>query len=286
MKYLYTMDEFRPFSPPPSPSPIAALKQFNQRSTFRWPFSLKYLYTMDEFRLLASSPSPSPSPSPIAADVVPLPETTSTISVSAEDLTPSAEISELDISGLVESDEDSEVIIFPMPNVSLEPKANIKPLYSSDDNYHPKLPNSLRKRIFEAFVKSAFDGSYSRKFIPRNSLIRLVTEGSVVVELRFNKARHQPEDAELVTYICSNAVKIFATAVYMKCTGERLRKMMRRLHKHTITDEDLPMQLEDSESKWNLRCTMGISCPGFLGVASAVRVGTRLRATIRGDSCK
>jgi serine/threonine protein kinase len=109
--------------------------------------------------------------------------------------------------------------------------------------------SSLRKCFFEAVVKSAFDGP-QRKFIPHNSLTELVTEDSVMVELQFDQARVQSKDAELVKYICSNSIKIFATAVYMRCTGAQLRKMMQRVQKHAITDDDLPLQLENSESKW------------------------------------
>jgi len=58
LTYLYTVDEFRPSSQPPSSTPIATSKPSNQRRTFRWPFSLEYLYTVDEFRPLASSTPP------------------------------------------------------------------------------------------------------------------------------------------------------------------------------------------------------------------------------------
>ena len=79
LRYLYTVDEFRPSSQPPTSKPLAASQPSNQRREFEWPFSLKYLYTVDEFRLSASSRPQSPSP--VVADVTLLPETKSSISV-------------------------------------------------------------------------------------------------------------------------------------------------------------------------------------------------------------
>ena len=107
MKYLYTVDEFRPTSHPPSSIPIAASEQSNQRRTFAWPFSWKYLYTVDEFRRFA--PSKSTSSSSIVADIVLSRDTTSSTLVGAGGLLPSADSSRLSDSDHKESDEESEV---------------------------------------------------------------------------------------------------------------------------------------------------------------------------------
>jgi hypothetical protein len=126
MRYLHTMDEFRPL--PSSLSTVANSKQSDRHRTFRLPFSLEYLYTMDEFRpLVASEP-----PVPIAADVTSSPRVTSPVCVGTEDLTPSATRPEAVNSSCVESDdsdEDSEVSTFPMYNEMLDPSANSKVWY-------------------------------------------------------------------------------------------------------------------------------------------------------------
>jgi len=104
--------------------------------------------------------------------------------------------------------------------------------------------------MFDLFAKSTFDGHHSRKFLPEGSLTRLVTEDSIRLELEDKKSQRDPIVVDLVPYICSKAIKLFATAVYMKCTRKTLLEVMHQLHNNDFTDEDLPMQLEDGKSKW------------------------------------
>ena len=148
------------------------------------------------------------------------------------------------------SDPDWEATLISEPNVFLEPQADIKPVESSDDDYLDSSRSALRRRMFDSFAKSIFDGHHSRKFLPNNSLSRLVTEDSVRLELEDRRSQHDPTVVELVPYICSKATKLFATAVYMKCTRKTLLQVMDQLHDNDFTDEDLPMQLEDGKSKW------------------------------------
>jgi len=104
--------------------------------------------------------------------------------------------------------------------------------------------------MFDLFAKSTFDGHHSRKFLPEGSLTRLVTEGSIRLELEDKKLQRDPIVVDLVPYICSKATKLFATAVYMKSTRKTLLRVMHQLHSNDFTDEDLPMQLVDGKSRW------------------------------------
>jgi serine/threonine protein kinase len=103
--------------------------------------------------------------------------------------------------------------------------------------------------LLETFIDSRFDTT-PRSFSPEGSLTRLITESAVISEVAVDNGNKWPGDTELITFIRFDAIKIFATAVYIGLAGKKLRQVMSCLQEHGISDVDLPLRPGMSEGKW------------------------------------
>lgn len=112
----------------------------------------------------------------------------------------------------------------------------------ADSSFSSEEP-PLRDEISALFVESVFD-SQERDFVPEGSLERLITQKSIVEEMRIKAG--EEDGLELVDYVLGDGRKLFATAVYVGLTRKKLRQAMDAFRKGGYTNRDLPtLQEED-----------------------------------------
>ncbi|KAJ9148869.1 Kinase-like protein [Pleurostoma richardsiae] len=98
----------------------------------------------------------------------------------------------------------------------------------------------LADRILKSFVPGVFD-SKPQNFVPEGCIKDLVTEGSVIIELRYLNSVWEVDNA-LVEYILRKAPKVFAIAVQTGLFGLELCMAMDKFRKCDFGDSGLPIR--------------------------------------------